>query len=67
VRIHWFACPSNVLKFNLVDELEAYVLIKKGYCESFDGSMPELPHQYLLSMLFEQRKMPLSCEAREQL
>jgi len=30
VPIHWFACCSNVLKFNLVDELEAYVLIKKG-------------------------------------
>jgi len=53
--------------FNLVDELEAYVLIKKGIIKTVDGSMPELPRQYLLSMLCEERKMPLSCEAREQL
>jgi len=30
VRIYWFVCSSSFLKFNLVDELEAYVLIKKG-------------------------------------
>lgn len=53
--------------FNLVAELEAYVLIKKGIVKTVDGSMPELPHKYLLSMLCEERKMPLSCEAREQL
>jgi len=47
--------------------LEAYVLIKKGIIKTVDGSMPELPRQYLLSMLCEERKMPLSCEAREQL
>jgi len=47
--------------------LEAYVLIKKGIVKTVDGSMPELPHKYLLSMLCEERKIPFSCEAREQL
>ena len=29
--------------FNLVDELEAYLLIKKGIVKTVDGSIPELP------------------------
>jgi hypothetical protein len=46
--------------------LEAYVLIKKGIVKPL-MQHASLPHQYLLSMLCEERKMPLSCEAREQL
>jgi hypothetical protein len=53
--------------FNLVDKLEAYVLIKKRIVKTVDGSIPELPQKYLLSMLCEERKMPLSGKAREQL
>jgi len=37
--------------FNLVDELEAYLLIKKRIVKTVDGSIPELPQKYLLSML----------------
>jgi len=51
--------------FNLVDELEAYVLIKKGIVKKVDGSVPELPHNYLLSILCEERKMPPSCKAKK--
>jgi hypothetical protein len=42
--------------FNLVDKLEAYVLIKKRIVKTVDGSIPELPQKYLLSNFMRKEK-----------